>query len=408
MEGCRVIAPFDPFAPAFYESRYAAYRRYQEEDPFHWGVGGVPTRVGTWYVFGYDDIAAILRDTRFGKRSASPTAPVPEGHEILRDLTPRWMLLQDPPAHGRLRSLFQRAFHLCMGAGLVGRVERIAKDLAARLPRAEPFDLVSAFAGPLPVRVIGEVVGIPAERHADVQRWSRVMFDAIDLKNDAAKYRNAASAAREVTDLVGELMAQRRISPREDLISAVLCDPDSGEWSDEDLRANLAFFLFAGQETTVSLIGNGVLALLEQPRLWTELRQNPERVPSAVDEVLRFLSPVQATTRVALTEADVGGKRVHAGDLVCLMVGAGHRDPRRFSVPDRFDPVRRPNRHFGFGHGPHTCLGATLGTMEGQIALRTLLCVAPELRLEGGQPEWSDRFSFLTLRDLRVRLDPKG
>ena len=312
------------------------------------------------------------------------------------------MLLVDPPRHKQLRDVFRKAIQHQINDALPRRIDALARELVSDLRNQERFDLIESFAVPLPILVISELLGIPRRFQADVRRWSQSVFQSVDLGNSPAKYDTAATAAREVTDCLHELIVERRRRPREDLISAVVSGADARALQDRDLVGNLAFLLFAGHETAVGVIGNGVRALLRTPGCWEQLVSNPDRVGSAVDEILRAESPVQGTTRFARADIQLGRRQIRSGELVCLMYGAANRDPRQFRDPDRLDIGRTPNRHLGFGYGPHYCLGAALGLTEATIGLRTLVSHVPDLRLVDAPPAWFDSVTLRSLRALPV------
>ena len=401
------ILPFNPSADSFIDARYALYRKYQNEDPFHWGASATPTSPGSWYIFGYDDIVAILRDSRFGKKTPNTDASekkstIPTEQSALWELTTQWMVLSDPPKHSQYRSIFKKVFGACFNPAFSSCIPEIAETLASKLPDYGTFDLIAEFVVPLPICVISELMGVPLEYQNDVRRWSQEVFLAIDLKNDKAKYEDGAIAAQEVSVFLRDLISHKRRFPKDDFISKIVHSEEGRKLNDDELVSNLSLFLFAGSETTVGLIGNGVFTLLQNPDKWHHLSKNNRLIPSAIDEILRFESPVQATTRFALTDVTFAGNKIHKGDLLCLMFGAGNRDPRKFVDPDQFDITRAPNRHLGFGYGPHFCIGSALGTLEGQIAFQALLHEIPSLQLQMDTPKWHNSVSIRSLQHLHV------
>ena len=401
------ITPFNPFEEAFHDTRYTLYNKYRFEDPIHWGINAVPRKQGSWYVFRYDDIITILRDTQFGRKPPNTNASkiksnVSNEHTTLWELTTQWMLLTDPPKHTEYRKIFQRGFAEHFQSDLSSRIAKIAQELVSKLTDCKTFDLISEVAIPLPIRVISELMGIPSQNHSDVRRWSQEIFLAVDLKNNTAKYKNAAVAAQETSELFHDLISYKRRSPKDDIISTIVNSEEGRKLSDVELVANFSFFLFAASETTVALIGNSILTLLQNPSQWHLLCKNNTLVESTINEVLRYESPVQATTRFALTDITLAGKNIHKGDHLCIMFGAGNRDPLQFTNPDQFDITRTPNRHFGFGFGSHFCIGSALGMMEGQIALQTLLREIPDMQLQIDTPEWHNSVSIRSLQQLPI------
>ena len=406
----RNIAPFNPFIESFHENRYELYRKYLDEGPVHWGVPAAPTLPGCWYVFGYEEIVTILRDSRF-TRTAPTTEPLekpsllPTRQSRLWELTTRWMLLSDPPSHGRYRNIFQKGFSEHFDNTVPARISHAATSLIRSLPESGTFDLVAEYALPLPLTVICQLLGVPEEHHQHLKLWSQLIFSAVDLKSDAAKYEAAAGAAEEVVDLLGAVVSHKRRYPKQDIISTVLSSRHARQLSDHELIANISLLLFAGHETTAGLIGNSVLALLRHRCQWTALQNNHELISSAIDEGLRHESPVQATTRFAGADLDLAGRKIRKGELLCLMLGAGNRDSAQFSSPDEFNMARKPGRHLGYGYGPHYCIGSALGSLEGQIALHTLLTAVPHIELTTEKPEWQPSITIRELKKLPVHGD---
>ncbi len=364
----------DPYP--FYDRLRAAAPVYRDEQS------------GAWVVTGYADVAAMLRDTRFVAQK--PMFNEPE-LERLQQISERWMVLLDPPAHTRLRRLVNVAFTPRIVGNLGPHIEQLVSQMLERVYPDGSMELIEDLAFPLPVTVIAHMLGVPADRHADFKRWSEALailseppgvadFEALVETNEAMV---------EFTDYFRELVNDKCHAPGEDLLSAMISAEEQGErLSLDDLIANAVLLLFAGHETTVNLIANGVYCLLRHPEQLALLRQNPGGIKGAVEEFLRFESPIQTTSREVADDLTWGGQTMRQGDIVLLVLGAANRDPQQFIDPDRFDITRADNRHLAFGAGVHFCVGAPLSRLEAQMAIPALLRRMPQLRLAEGPLEW--------------------
>ncbi len=294
------------------------------------------------------------------------------------------MLVADPPDHTRLRTLVQKAFTPRMVERLRPRIETLVEEALNAAGERGGMDLVADLAYPLPVTVIAELLGVPVEDRAAFRRWSDALVGALDPVAPANR-RGAVLAARDALHAyLRQVIAERRADPRDDLISRLVEAEEQGDrLSGPELLAMGVLLLVAGHETTVNLISNGVNALLNHPDQLARLHREPELIEPAVEELLRYDSPVQLTGRVALEALELGGQRVEPGQMVTLMLGAANRDPRVFADPGRLDLGRDPNPHLAFGRGIHFCLGAPLARLEGQIAIGALIRRFPGLRLAG-------------------------
>jgi len=396
---------FTPFDPAFQRDPYPFYRRLREADPAcyvdHNGWG-------FFFLTRHADVSAALRDPRLGRAPSRPSeaylASVPEGYRPVLRLINDWMLLRDPPDHTRLRSLVNRAFTPRVVENLRPRVRQIADELLDRVAGQGEMDLIADLAFPLPVIVIAELLGIPPADRELFRRWSNVLVENIDLNQSDASLRAGSLVAGELSDYLRAMIADRRRAPRDDLLSGLVAAEERGDrLSEAELIANCALLLAAGHETTVNLIGNGVLALLRAPGEWARLGAEPGLLPNAVEELLRYESPVQLTFRDALEELELHGRRVCPGQQVCLALGAANRDPAAFAEPDVLD-VARPEagRHLAFAAGIHYCVGAALARTEGQVALERLLARAPGLRLAEPDPPLRDTVALRGRSRVRV------
>lgn len=291
----------------------------------------------------------------------------------------RNMLDLDPPDHTRLRALVHKAFTPAIVEGMRARIQQLSDELIDRFRGRRAFDLIREYARPIPTTVIAEVLGVPASDRMRFQRWS----GAIVAANSPLGIIRALPHVLFFMRYIRRLVEERRRAPREDLLTRLVAAEDSGDRLNADeLVAMIFLLLVAGQETTVNLIGNGVLALLENPRQLEALRETPTMIGSAVEELLRFAGPLEtATERFAREPVEYGGVTIPAGALVYAVLASANRDNEQFPYPDRLDLKRSPNRHLAFGQGLHYCLGAPLARLETQIAIGNLVAHVPDLRL---------------------------
>jgi pimeloyl-[acyl-carrier protein] synthase len=363
--------------PLLQHDPYPFYEQLRSAGPVVWAPS-----LGRWLVTGHPEIVEVLRDERFSadRRKWKGFEPIIEpGREGARS-----MLVVDPPDHTRLRGLVQQAFTPRVVEGLRPRIESLVREALDRAEDRGGMDLVADLAYPLPVTVIAELLGVPVEDRESFRRWSDALVGGLDPVAVSDR-RAAVLAARDaLATYLQRIIEGRRAAPRDDLLSHLIEAEEQGDrLSGPELVAMGVLLLVAGHETTVNLIGNGVNALLAHPDQLARLRDAPELVEPAVEELLRYDSPVQLTGRVALEELELGGRRVEPGQMVMLLLGAANRDPRVFPHPDRLDLGRAPNPHLAFGRGIHFCLGAPLARLEGQIAIAALVRRFPTLRLAG-------------------------
>jgi cytochrome P450 PksS len=372
----------DISSSAFKADPFPFYARLRATAPVH--PVTLPDGRTAWLVTRYDDVAAVLKDERFAKDPLNALSPEQHARQpwipaFARPLT-RNMLDVDPPDHTRLRGLVHKAFTPRLIEGMRGRVQALCDRLLDRAQDRGRLDLIRAYAQPVPTTVISAMLGVPvADRHR-FQRWSQALVLA-----GASRWGVVLAILPMWLFLryVRQLIRARRTLPQDDLVSALVQAEEAGrQLSEDELVAMIVLLLVAGHETTVNLIGNGTLALLQHPEQLRKLRQDPGLIGSAVEELLRFTSPVEtASERYARQDVTIAGVTVPRGGLVLPVIASANRDERQFADPDRLDVTRAPNRHLSFGLGAHFCLGAALARMEGQIALTTLLRRAPVLRL---------------------------
>ena len=401
---------FDVFDPAFRADPYPTYARMRRQSPVYYGRPPTPGdhQDGWWYLFRYRDVAAVLKDRRFGRAigpaldETYPPVP-PEEREPFWDMYAQWTLALEPPEHTRQRLLLSQAFTTAIVEALRPRIEATANELLDRLATHEQFDVVADFAFPLTLNVIADLIGIPQRDLDRVKDWSLTIAAVLDYKRTWDIMAEGNRMTREFTVYLQRLAAERRTRPRDDLITRLLNAVDDDRlMSEEELVALCVMLLFAGHETTVNLISAGTLLMLQHPAQREVFCAHPDLTDSAVDEFLRLHSPIQATTRIAYADVAIDEHVIRRGDSVTLLLGAANRDPDAFPDPDHLDITRRPNRHLAFGRGIHYCLGAPLALAQGGLALRMLFDCFPSAGLLPDGTRWTETFGFRGLERLLI------
>jgi cytochrome P450 len=328
-----------------------------------------------WHVFRYEDVLTVLTDhTRFSSEPlAGFTAP------FLKDT----LVSKDPPDHRKLRNLVNQAFTPRAVARLSDRVTLVTQELLDQFRAQGKMDVVSDIAFPLPAKVIAELLGVPPEDWDIFRRWARLdSSDSNITGQDAGR-----SMHEEMFSYFSKLLEQRRRAPQEDLLSALsIAEVDGERLSETELVSFCMLLLAAGQETTKNLIANAIVCLTQHPDMLARVIREPALVPTAIEEVLRYLPPVWFLVRQTKTDVELGGQHIPAGQIVMAWLASANRDPAQFVNPDRFDVEREPNRHLGFGHGIHFCIGAPLARLEAKIVLPMMLEQLRDLQRVGGVP----------------------
>jgi len=403
------LPPFSTLDPAVAIDPYPRYRRYREREPVHVGAPLWPEGPPVVYLFGFAEVMAALRDNRLGRETSrlTPDAPEPtRTPDTFGAMASDWMLFRDPPDHTRLRQLANVAFTPKRVAARRPAVEALATHLLDQMEECDdPADLIEAFAFPLPVLVISDILGVPDEDQDRFRDWSAVFAAAIDadVAELAAIAARADAATAEVSEYLRWIIARRREDPRDDVLTAMIAARAEGDrFTEQEVIATCVLLLFAGHETTVNLIGNGTLALLRNPNQWRLLTSRPDLAGNAVEELLRYDGPVQYTGRTAFTDVEYGGVPVPRGAEVVTMLGSANRDPAAFTDPDRLDITRSVGRIMSFGMGIHFCLGAPLARLEGEVAFAALASRLPGLALADPAPAWRGGVVLRGLRSLPV------
>jgi cytochrome P450 len=335
-----------------------------------------------FFLFDYDSVKRALTD-----HESFSSAVVPSG------ATSQWLMFIDAPRHTKLRALITRAFTPRAVTDLEPRIREISRALLQ--PLSGEIDLVAEYAVPLPLMVIAEMLGAPAGDYARFRHWSDAILGLIHSVSADEKKAAAEQAFRDVTEemrgYLSELLASRRREPQEDLLTRLLhAEVEGQRLSEEEILGFFQLLLVAGHETTTNLISNTIVSFAEHPHELQRLRDNPSLLPSAIEEVLRYRSPVQATFRRARRAIELHGQTIEEGKLLLPMMGSANRDPAHFSEPDRFDITRDPNPHIAFGHGLHFCIGAPLSRLEARVAIPDLLARIDKLEIG----DWPPREAF--------------
>ncbi|UNO44002.1 cytochrome P450 [Streptomyces sp. MST-110588] len=364
-----------------------------------------------WLIPRYEDVTALLRDRRLGRtylhrftHEEFGRTPPPAAHEPFHVLNDNGMLDLEPPDHPRVRRLVSQAFTPRTVRELAPTVERLAGELADSLVASGGGDLIAEVAEPLPVAVIAELLGIPAADRGLLRPWSAAICGMYELNPTEDAAGRAVRASLEFSDYLRDLIARRRTDLGSDLISGLIAAHDEdGRLSEQEMISTCVLLLNAGHEATVNTTGNGWWALFQHPGQLAALRADPDLLPYAVEELLRFSSPLQLFERWVLDEIEVGGTVIPRGAEVALLFGSANRDEARFDRPETLDLTRADNPHLAFGAGIHYCLGAPLARLELAASFGALLRRAPGLRLVR-EPEWKSGFVIRGLRELLVEM----
>lgn len=365
--------------------------------------------VGVWLVPRHADCSSGLRGhvlSREVGRSPGYAQYRPLiADSTLERTTERWMLMNDPPTHTRLRRLVQAAFKPTVVQAMRARIASITDELLAQLPAHGEFDLMRCLAQQLPVRVICDVLGLPPEDFAQTKLWSDTLALIVEPVIRRSERIAANQAAEEMVAYLGEHIARRRAaSDQDDVLGTLIAAHDAGDasLSEEELLGNLILLFIAGHETTTNLIGNGMLTLLQHPQELARLRAQPELMASAVEEMLRFEPSVTMVARHTMAPYALGDTLIPADETLFFMTAAANRDPEVFADPDRFDIARSPNHHLTFGAGIHYCIGAPLARIEAEEAFVRLLAKFPTIALADQVPQWRKLITLRGLEELRL------
>ena len=381
---------YDLLSPQLRQNPYPIYRELRSKDPVH-----RMRLVKAWALTRYEDVETVLRDD---KRFCN-------GDRILVKTIPLSLLDMDPPEHTRVRALVSKAFTPRAVGRLQGRIREITDRLLDEVAGRRRFDVITALGYPLPITVIAEMLGVRAEDMSAFEGWSNTLALAVDPILGSKQVGAIKQAAEQVYAYFEGIISERRREPRDDLVTALMMAEETGQrLTHEEMLSVMLLILVAGNETTRNLIGNAVLALLRNPEQFQRLREDRGLLDPAVDEFLRYDSPVQVDGRAAREDVEIGGKQIRAGDVVISVLGAANRDPEAFDDPESLDVGRRGNSHLSFGRGVHYCLGGPLAIMEARLALAGLLDRYSSLRLVV-EPEYREGVALRGVERLWIEVD---
>lgn len=401
-------APLSPIVAEVVQNRsdpYSVYRHYRETDPMNRADPGI------WTFTRYHDILAVLRDDRFSVDPRNVTAfdelrekAGVDDQSFIENAAGRVLLFTDPPDHTRLRTLVNKAFTPRTVERLRGHITELVKGILDDVaPRGE-MDVIEDLAYPLPALVICELMGVPTSDRDMFRGWSGEVAPILDPWTSKEVLDAAVATLGKFLFYFMDLVQKRRQDPQDDLVSALLAaEEHDDKLTDEQLLALCILVFIAGHETTQNLIGNGLLALLRHPDELKRLRDNPGLTKDAVEELLRYDSPVQLTGRSPMVNIEVSGVTIPKGEQIVLLLGAGNRDPAVFDDPDRLDITRTKSSVLSFGAGAHFCLGAGLARLEGAIVFDALLARFGDLELAIDEPEYRETLTLRGLKSLPVR-----
>jgi len=391
--------------PEVLANPYPLYHKLRSEDPVHWD-----RFLHTWVVTRYPDVMNVLHSF-----SAERT-PTPEqlaamglsGLNAIAKVMVKQMLFMDAPAHTRLRGLASVAFTPQKVRVLKSHIQEIADNLLDRVQARGEMDVIADFAAPLPAIVTAEMLGVPTEDHLNLKKWSADFAEMLgNFQHNPDRIPRVLESTNNLTNYFRDAIAKMREHPREGLIhSFMTAELEGDRLSEEEIIANCVVTMVGGQETTTNLIGNGLLTLMRNPDQLARLRDDPNLLTSAVEELLRYESPSQHTGRIAREDVEIGGKQIRKGQAVMAIMAAANRDPERFPNPDELILDRADNKHLAFGWSSHFCFGAPLARMEGQIAFETLLRRLPSLEMVPGPLTWRTNSGLRGLTALPVRFAP--
>lgn len=400
----RTLSLKDVLDPTYLPNPYRLYQQLRRSDPVYWDQ-----EMNAWVLTRYDDVLAALRDPRLSSvhvpTDVSHLPPeIREQATIVLRILSRQMLFLDAPDHTHLRRLVSQAFTPRRVASMRASIQSLVNQLLDAVEARGEMDVIADFAFPLPSIVIAEMLGVPAEDREQFAIWATAFGSLLDRA--ASTPEEQRQAFLHVANCLGyfrRLISERRAHSQDDLLQALFEAGEQGDvLSEEELLGNALLLLSAGHGTTIHAIGNGLLALLQNPEQFDALQREPALLPAAVEELLRYDAPIQTTRRVAREDIDIGNKHIQAGQAVIGCLGAANRDPAHVADPDHLD-VRRPvQRHLAFGHGSHFCLGAPLARLEIEVAFDALLARFPRLRLQSTEPAWRPHIVFRSLSRLPV------
>lgn len=396
---------FNPFSSEFHKNPYPTYDTLRNEDPIHWSF------LKAWVITRYDDTEAIVKDTRFQVddlpvRLQDKNAYLKEGElYTLSKTIDKWLFFQQVPDHTRLRGLVSKVFSPTSVEVMRPVIQENVNKLLAKVKHTGKMDLIGDLASPLPAITVTGILGLPPEDFEKLIRWSYDLFFVFDQPMSLEGYQRQNQVAIEARDYLLDFMSQKRQNPNQGLISQLQTVKDQeNRLTEDEILGFCIMLLIVGQETTKSFIGNAMLALLQHREKLEEIKSNPNLINQAVEELLRYDTPVQVIARLATEDVAIRDKTIAKGDKVILCLGAANRDAAQFPQPDTIN-FQRLNRNLPFGGGIHFCLGAFLARVQGQIALNTLIQDLPNLQLATNSLDWRESITLRGLKSLPLTFD---
>ena len=395
----------NPFSDEFFNTPYATYQELRKDYPIHFQK--ISDYNSFWFISRYDDVNNILKDNRFVRefKTVFPEnnwTPPKEQKELFNVLQ-SWVLFRDSPAHTRLRKNISIAFQKVVSKKVEGHILSSCQNLLKN--KSNSFDIVNSFAIPLPVMVFANILGLPSEDWKVLKEWSDLIVKSFDISKDPDKHKEIGNqTVLEMKTYFSEWINEKKKNPNDDLISNLLkTEEKEGGLAEHEIMANLIFLLGAGHETTTNLIGNGILALLQHSKELEKLKANPLLINNAIEEFLRYDSPIQMTFRIAFEDINIKGKTIKKGQQVALLLGSANRDEDEFEGPDTLNIERKnANRHLAFATGIHYCVGANLAKTEARIAINTLIETFPNFSISKEATIWGKNPSFRGLKQLYI------
>ena len=379
----------NPFEEGFFDNPYRQYRRLREKAPVH------QSPIGPWSLLGYEECARLIRDPSLSVEDRNAT------------VGPRDILNMDPPDHTRIRRLLSKAFTPRRIEELVDTTQSLVDTMLDGIEDRGRLDVIPDLAFPLPFAVISRMLGMPEDDSESVRDWSHTLVQVLEPMLAPEELAKVMIAGENLRGRVTEVIEEKRKKPADDLLSALIAVEEQGDrLSEEELLDQVMLLYIAGHETTVNLIGNGMLALLRNPEQLNKLIKTPQLIDNGIDELLRFDSPVQFTRRVALADIEIDGNSVAAGSMIFAMLGSANHDPEHFGPnADELDLARlEAPHHLSFGGGIHHCLGAVLARMEGRIGIGSLVQRFPNMELTDEPAKWNQRLVLRGLDSLPVSI----
>lgn len=406
--GCFKLPKLNLSSSQFQTNPYLVYDYYRASEPVHWGISQNPALSGCWYLFQFSDVLAGLKDPRLGRERPQTGLVLPSPDPLVGQ-NEDWLIYRDPPYHTGLRNWLRHTLTTQLIEEYKPRLEEYALNLIESFPPSGEVDFISQFAEKFPALALAGLLGFEPEKSEYFAKCSMFMLaPSWQARRNLVRPEVAASRSRNtLSHLLRDLIQKRRIEPRHDLMSHLIATQRQFRTFDEDeLVSNALLLLITGYQVAVSLLGNGLLALLENPAQLDNWRSNLSLTETASEELLRYDSPLQMVDRWVLKDLEIGGQQLRCGDRVYLVLGAANRDPVRFSHPHRLELNREKNLHLAFGAGIHTCLGANFVRVQAAVAFNSLLKTLDSLRSAGTPPGRQSNPNFRALHSLFINYTP--